>query len=359
MIPYGHQSIDDDDVAAVVGVLRGEWLTQGPAIAQFEDALTGATGARFAVAFANGTAALHAACAAGGLGPGDVAVTSPLSFAASANCARYVGASLRFVDIDPDTLNLAPEHVPAGTDALIAVHYAGLPVDLTSLRERPRIIIEDAAHALGAVTPYGPVGNCAHSDMTAFSFHPVKVVTTGEGGAVTTNSPQLAERLRSFRNHGIERKPDVGGWYYEIAELGFNYRLTDIQAALGISQLSKLGRFVAERQRLAERYRSLLTGLPIKLPPRPEPGWSHAYHLFPIRVGDRARVFDKLRAAGIWVQVHYIPIYRHPIYRTTGSEPVAFPATEDAYEHLLSLPIFPALSDSDQDLVVSALKEVL
>ena len=236
------------------------------------------------MAFANGTAALHAACAAARLGPGDVAVTSPLSFAASANCARYVGASVRFVDIDPATLNLAPERVPAGTDALIAVHYAGLPVDLTILRERPRVIIEDAAHALGADTPYGPVGNCANSDMTTFSFHPVKVVTTGEGGAVTTNSPQLADRLRSFRNHGIEQKPAGGGWYYEIAELGFNYRLTDIQAALGVSQLSKLGRFVAERQRLAERYRELLAGLPVKLPPRPAPGWSHAYHLFPVRV---------------------------------------------------------------------------
>jgi len=359
VIPYGHQSIDDDDIAAVVGVLRGEWLTQGPAIAQFEEALTEAAGARFAVAFANGTAALHAACAAAGLGPGDVVVTSPLSFAASANCARYVGASVRFVDIDPDTLNLVPERVPDGTDALIAVHYAGLPLDLTRLRDRPRIIIEDAAHALGADTPYGPVGNCANSDMTTFSFHPVKVVTTGEGGAVTTNSPQLAERLRSFRNHGIERKPEGGGWYYEIAELGFNYRLTDMQAALGISQLSKLGRFVAERQRLAERYRALLTGLPLKLPPRPAPGWSHAYHLFPIRVGDRDRLFDKLRAAGIWVQVHYIPIYRHPLYRAAGSEPVAFPAAEDAYEHLVSLPIFPALGDSDQDLVVSALKGAL
>ena len=180
MIPYGHQWIDDDDIAAVTQILRGEWLTQGPAIAEFEDALTRTTGARFAVAFANGTAALHAACAAAGLGPGDVAVTSPLSFAASANCARYVGASVRFVDIDPATLNLAPERVPAGTDALIAVHYAGLPVDLTALRERPRIIIEDAAHAWGRYTPDGPVGNCANSDMTAFSFHPVKVVTTGK-----------------------------------------------------------------------------------------------------------------------------------------------------------------------------------
>lgn len=359
MIPYGHQWIDEDDVAAVVAILRGEWLTQGPAVSQFEDALTRVTTARFAVAFANGTAALHAACSAAGLGPGDVAVTSPLSFAASANCARYVGASVRFVDIDPATLNLDPERVPAGTDALIAVHYAGLPVDLTRLPVRPRIIIEDAAHALGADTPYGPVGNCAHSDMTTFSFHPVKVVTTGEGGAVTTNSPELADRLRSFRNHGIEEKPTGGGWYYEISELGFNYRLTDIQAALGASQLSKLSRFIAARQRLAEQYRGLLTGLPLELPPAPAPGWSHAYHLFPVRVDARERVFDKMRAAGIRVQVHYIPIYRHPVYRAAGCEPIDFPVTEDAYEHLLSLPIFPALTDSDQDLVVSTLKAAL
>lgn len=359
MIPYGHQSIDDDDIDAVVGVLRGNWLTQGPALVQFEEALVGATGARFAVAFSNGTAALHAACAAAGLGPGDVAVTSPLSFAASANCVRYVGASVRFVDIDPDTLNLAPEHVPSGTEALIAVHYGGLPVDLTKLRQRPRIVIEDAAHALGAHTPDGPVGNCANSDMTAFSFHPVKVVTTGEGGAVTTNSPEMAARLRSFRNHGIESKPNGGGWYYEIAEEGFNYRLSDIQAALGVSQLSKLGRFVAERQRLAERYRSLLNELPIQLPPRPAPGWSHAYHLFSIRVGGRDGVFDKMRASGIWVQVHYIPIYRHPYYRALGADPVAFPATEDAFEHLLSLPIFPSLTDSEQDRVVTALEGAL
>ena len=359
MIPYGHQWIDDDDISAVVEVLKGEWLTQGPAVEQFEDSLCSATSARFAVAFSNGTAALHAACAAAELGPGDVAATSPLSFAASANCARYVGASVRFVDVDPATLNLAPEQVPSGIDALIAVHYAGLPVDLTRLRERPRILIEDAAHALGADTPDGPVGNCAHSDMTAFSFHPVKAVTTGEGGAVTTNSVELADRLRAFRNHGIEQKPAVGGWYYEIAELGFNYRLTDIQAVLGTSQLSKLGRFVAERQRLADRYRALLAGLPVTLPPQPAPGWTHAYHLFPVRIEHRGRVFDEMRASGIRVQVHYVPIYRHPIYREAGSEPAAFPATEDAYEHLLSLPMFPALTDQDQDRVVSALKAAL
>jgi UDP-4-amino-4,6-dideoxy-N-acetyl-beta-L-altrosamine transaminase len=358
VIPYGHQSVDDEDVAAVVGVLKSEWLTQGPAIEQFEEALTGATGARFAVAFTNGTAALHAACAAASLGPGDVAATSPLSFAASANCARYVGASVRFVDVDPDTLNLAPERVPTRTDALIAVHYAGLPVDLTRLPERPRIIIEDAAHALGADTPFGPVGNCANSDMTTFSFHPVKAITTGEGGAVTTNSPLLADRLRSFRNHGIERKPDLGGWYYDIVEMGFNYRLSDIQAALGVSQLAKLAWFIAERQRLAERYHAMLTRLPVKLPPRASPGWSHAYHLFPIRIGDRDRVFEKLRAAGIWVQVHYIPIYRFSSFRESGSK-AAFPATERAYEELLSLPIFPTLRDSDQDLVVATLEGVL
>ena len=359
MIPYGHQSIDDEDIAAVVGVLKGEWLTQGPAVEQFEGALIGATGARYAVAFANGTAALHASCVAAGLGPGDVVVTSPLSFVASANCARYVGASVRFVDIDPDTLNLAPERVPTDADALVAVHYAGLPVDLTRLRTRPPVIIEDAAHALGADTPEGKVGNCAHSDMTVFSFHPVKVITTGEGGAVTTNSGELAGRLRSFRNHEIEQKPDRGGWYYEISRLGFNYRLTDMQAALGVSQLSKLGRFIAERQRLAERYRSLLSGLPLTLPPLPAQGWSHAYHLFTVRVEDRGRVFEKMRSMGIRVQVHYVPIYRHPFYRSAQTPATSFPATEEAYEHLLSIPLFPELGDSGQDRVLSALKGAL
>jgi UDP-4-amino-4,6-dideoxy-N-acetyl-beta-L-altrosamine transaminase len=359
VIPYGHQSIDDDDIAAVVAVLKGDWLTQGPHIAEFEEALAEKVGARFAVAFANGTAALHGAAAAAELGSGDLVVTSPLSFAASASCARYVGATPAFVDIDPATLNLDLATVPADCAAVVAVHYAGLPADLTKMRHRPRVVIEDAAQALGAVTPDGPVGNCARSDMCMFSFHPVKTITTGEGGAVTTNSPAVAERLRRFRNHGIVPKPEGGGWFYEIASVGFNYRMTDLQAALGTSQLGKLERFVNRRNELADRYRRLLAGTPVLLPPDAPPGWRHAYHLFAVRVSDRRTVYDRLRAAGIGVQVHFVPIYRHPLYRDLGLTPDRFPNTEAAYGALLSLPLFPGLTEDEQDTVVAALEASL
>lgn len=359
MIPYGRQSIDDDDIAAVMAVLKGDWLTQGPHVAEFEDALTALVGARFAVAFSSGTAALHAAVAVGGLGVGQTLVTSPLSFVASANCARFVGATPAFVDIDPATLNGDFSTVPVSADAAVVVHYAGLPADLTSLSFRPRLVIEDAAHALGATTPDGPVGNCARSDMCAFSFHPVKLVTTGEGGAVTTNDAGLAEGLRRFRSHGIVQRPDLGAWCYEIDSLGFNYRMTDLQAALGTSQLTKLSRFVSRRQCLAARYRDLLAGLPVVLPPEAPPGWSHAYHLFPVRVQDRARVFSSMRAVGIGVQTHYIPIYRHALYADLGLDPRSFPGTEAAYAGLMSLPMYPDLTEDDQDRVVEQLARLL
>lgn len=350
MIPYGRQSIDDDDIAAVVDVLRGDWLTQGPHIDEFEEALAASVEARYAVVFANGTAALHAAAAAANLGGGDLVATSALTFVASANCARYVGASVALVDIEEATLNLDPELVPVDADGLVAVHYAGLPLDLTRLPRRPRVVIEDAAHALGATTPDGPVGNCAHSDMCAFSFHPVKAITTGEGGAVTTNSATLADRLRRFRTHGIERRPELGGWYYEVTDMGFNYRLTDLQAALGSSQLKKLPHFVQRRNELAQRYRALLAESGATTPPEPPPGFRHAYHLYPVRVPDRSRVFESMRAAGIGVQVHYVPIYRHPLY-----EQRRLPVTEKAYEGLLSLPMYPQLTDGQQDRVVACL----
>lgn len=355
MIPYGRQSLDEDDISAVVDVLRGDWLTQGPHVDEFERALADAVGARHAVAFANGTAALHAAASAAGLGPGDVLVTSPLSFAASAACATYVGASPSFVDIDPATWNLDVAVVPTTAAAVVPVHFAGLPVDLTALTHRPRVVIEDAAHALGAMTPDGPVGGCARSDMCCFSFHPVKAITTGEGGAVTTNDDHLAGRLRTFRHHGIVRAPDDGAWAYGIPEVGFNYRLTDIQAALGTSQLAKLERFVKRRQDIAGRYRELLADLPVELPPAAPPGYTHAHHLFPVVVADRRRVFDAMRAAGIGVQVHYVPIYQHAAY-AGPAQAANFPVTERVYAGLISLPIFPDLTDAEQDRVVAELR---
>lgn len=310
------------------------------------------------MSFASGTAALHGACYAAGLGAGDVVATSALTFSASASCARFVGASVRVLDIDPQTLNLDPAEVPRGLDALVAVHYAGLPVELERLAQRPRVVIEDASHAIGASTPAGPVGSCTHSDLCCFSFHPVKTITTGEGGMVTTNSAALAARLRSFRTHCIERDPSQGGWFYEIRDLAPNYRLTDLQAALGSSQLRKLDRFVKERNDLARRYGELLAGARIVLPPEPPDGTTHGRHLYPVRVAERRRVFDGLRGAGIGVQVHYVPLYRHPLHGA-GLSIADFPNTEAAYQGLLSLPLFPDLSFEDQDTVVAELGALL
>ena len=358
MIPYGHQLVEDDDLAAVAAVLRGDWLTTGPAVEEFERTLRAQTDAQHVVAFSNGTAALHAALSVAGIGPGDRVLTSPLSFVASANCARYMGASADFVDIDPKTLNLDPAAV-GPCDALVAVHYAGLPVDLAALTSRPRVIVEDAAHALGASTPDGPVGNCARSDLCTFSFHPVKAITTAEGGAVTTNSDALADALRRFRSHGTVARPELGGWYQEVETLGYNYRLTDMQAALGTSQLAKLERFVGRRNELADRYRELLAALPIDLPPAAPPGVRHAYHLFAVRVPQRRAVYDAMRAAGIGVQVHYVPIYKHPLYWYAGRSGADFPETERAYAGLLSLPLYPALTEAEQDRVVEVLTRCL
>jgi len=352
-IPYGHQSVDEDDIAAVVEVLRGDWLTQGPAVERFEAALCRATGAAHAVAFANGTVALHAACVAGDLRASSQVATSSLSFVASANCLRYVGAAPRLLDVDATTLNVDPRSVPSGLDGLVAVHFAGRPVDLAALAHRPRVVIEDAAHALGAQTPDGPVGNCAHSDMCCFSFHPVKAVTTGEGGAVTTNDAGLAARLRRVRSHGMQRQPEVGGWAYDVAELGWNYRLSDLQAALGASQLTKLGRFITRRNELAARYRRLLGATSVGLPLVAPAGWSHAYHLFVVQVADRTAVYDGLRAAGIGAQVHYTPIHRLSLYRDAPRPPL--PVLDGLADRLLSLPIYPGLTDADQERVVSVL----
>ena len=356
MIPYGRQFVDEDDIAAVTEVLRGDWLTQGPTVDRFEAAVAERTGARHAVAFANGTAALHGACATAKLSAGDRVATSTLSFVASANCARYVGADVQLLDIDPVTLNLDPTRVPSGLDGLVAVHFAGLPVDLSRLTNRPRVVIEDAAHALGATTPDGPVGNCAHSDMTCFSFHPVKPITTGEGGMVTTNDDDLAERLRRFRSHGTERRPENGGWYYEVTELGMNYRLSDIASALGLSQLDKLSRFIDRRQEIAANYDAAFAGTSVTPAPAAPAGFSHGYHLYPVRVPDRRNVYDGLREAGVAAQVHYVPIHRHPIYEDKA---IALPHADEAYEGLLSLPMFPTLSDADHRQVIESLLDLV
>ena len=355
MIPYSRQCIDDTDASMVSDALMSDWLTTGPYVDRFERALAEYTGAKHAVVVSSGTAALHAAVAAAGLGRGDLVMTSPLSFAASANCAQYVGAEAGFLDIDPTTLNLDPRKVPK-CDALVAVHYAGLPVDLRRLDRRPRVIIEDAAQALGAHTPDGPVGNCAHSDMTVFSFHPVKSVTTAEGGAVTTNDGELAERMRRFRSHGMSHPVRDKPWEYEIEELGHNFRLPDVLAALGSSQMTKLDTFIHRRNELAAVYDHHLSDLPIDLPPAAPEDFRHARHLYPVRVDDRDQLYRRLRGAGIGVQVHHVPIYRLAIY---GGDRSAFPETEMAYSRLLSLPLHPQLTTTEQDRVVDLLRAML
>jgi len=358
-IPYGRQSVDESDREAVQEVLQGDWLTQGPAVPDFEEAVATRVGANHAVAFSSATAALHGAATVAGFGPGDRVATSPLTFMASANCIRYVDADPVLVDVDPATLNLDPTAVPADASGLVAVHYAGLPVELSDLPDRPPVVIEDGAHALGSRSTDGAVGGCQRSDMTVFSFHPVKPITTGEGGMVTTNSGELADGLRRFRNHGIVRRSDVAPWYYEVVDRGFNYRMTDLQAALGRSQLRRLDQFIERRNDLADRYRDLLSDLPLTLPPTASGSAVHSYHLFPIRVDDRRRVFDGLHAAGIGVQVHYVPVHHHPVSTDLGLSPGDLPECDRAYDRLLSLPIHPNLTGGEQDRVVSALRALL
>lgn len=362
MIPYGRQSVDEVDIQSVVKVLRGEWLTQGPTIEAFESSVRDYVGAKYAVAFSSCTAALHGAAWSAGLGAGNVVYTSPLTFIASANAARYVGARPGLVDINESTWNIDLELAPGELDALIPVHYAGLPVNLAGISERANnpVVIEDAAHALGAKTPEGPVGNCAFSDMTCFSFHPVKPITTGEGGMVVTNNSDLADRLRRFRSHGIVRQPSKGEWYYEISELGHHYRMTDIQAALGLSQMSKLDQFISKRNEIAQNYRDAFANIDsITMQCEPTPGFTHGYHLFAIRVPNRDAVFRYLRKMGIGVQVHYVPVHHHPISSDAVIPSGGLPAVERVYEQLLSLPIHPRLSDEEQNRVVEAIKNAL
>lgn len=359
MIPYGRQSVSESDIAAVSAVLRGDWLTGGPAIEDFENQVLTYTGSEFAVAFNSATSALHGAAFAAGLGPGNTVHTSPLTFMASANCARYVGARPALLDIDSTTWNIDADRVDDSVDALVAVHYAGLPMDLAGVSHRPRVLIEDAAHALGAMTPDGPVGNCARSDMTVFSFHPVKPITTAEGGMVTTNDRQLADTLRRFRSHGIDRTPHADAWVYDAVDLGYNYRLTDIQAALGTSQMDRLDEFIERRNVIADRYRALLASTNVVLPPPAPPGFRHGYHLFPVLVPHRSRVFRRLREEGIGVQVHYVPIHHHTISADIELPPEGFPNADRVYAGLISLPMYAELTEQDQGTVVDTLVRII
>jgi UDP-4-amino-4,6-dideoxy-N-acetyl-beta-L-altrosamine transaminase len=375
-LPYGRQEINDDDIDAVVAALRSELITQGPTIDRFERAIADYVGARHAVAFANGTAALHGAAFASGVGPADEVATSPITFAASANCALYQGARPRFFDIEATTLNVDCSEIAREAEhndalkAAVAVSFTGLPIDLSPLKDNGLVVIEDAAHAIGAERDGGRVGGPGGADMTCFSFHPVKTMTTGEGGIVTTEDDELARRLRLFRTHGITKEnnhpgPDEGGWYYEMQALGFNYRITDFQCALGLSQLERLDGFIRRRNEVAALYRELLAGEDrILLPPAAPEGSLHGYHLFVVQVttgaAERKRVFEGLRAAGIGVQVHYIPVYRLPWYRDELGYPQgAFPESERYYWGAISLPMYPGLTDDDVQRVVRTLQELL
>ena len=376
LLPYGHQSVDEADIQAVVATLRSDWLTTGPRIAEFEEAFAARTGAGHAVSFSSGTAALHAAAFAAGLKSGDEAITSPLTFVATANCVLYQEAVPVFADVSPDTLNLDPEQTTARvtprTRAILPVDYAGHPADLSPILDlaerRGLVVIEDASHALGAGYKGRHVGSVAH--MTVFSFHPVKHITTGEGGMVTTDNAKFAETLRRFRNHGISsdarQRQAAGQWHYEMVLLGFNYRLTDIACALGIQQLKKLEANLARRRQIAARYTAAFREIPEVVPPAVRHDINPAWHLYPIRLdrarlkADRGQVFVALRAENIGVNVHYIPVHLHPYYHERfGYRGGEYPVAEDAYERLISLPMFHGMSDQDVDDVIRAVEKVM
>jgi len=381
MIPYGRQIISEDDIRAVEAVLRSDHLTQGPVLPRFEAAVAARVGARHAVAVNSATSALHIACAALDLGPGDILWTSPVTFVASANCGRYCGAEVDFVDIEPETFNICADALAARLDAaaragglpkvIVAVHMCGQSPDMARIADLARAhgvrIIEDASHSIGAEYLGAPVGNCAHSDITVFSFHPVKIITTAEGGMALTGDAGLAARMERLRSHGITRDADLmthapdGPWYYQQLELGWNYRMTEMQAALGLNQMDRLDAFIARRRALAEAYDAALAGLPLRRPGRQD-GAASSWHLYVIRLDDPARhraVFEALRAAGIGVNLHYIPVHLQPYYRDMGFSPGDFPASEDYYARAISIPLHAGLSDAEQARVVAVLTEAL
>lgn len=384
MIPYGRQSISEADIEAVVEVLRSDFLTQGPAVPAFEQAVASRCGAAYGVAMNSATSALHLACRALGVGPGDSVWTSPLTFVASSNAALYCGADVDFVDVDERTYNICPLRLgekldraaEAGTlpKAIIPVHLAGQSCDMAAIHAAASRygvrIIEDASHAIGGSYRSEPVGSCRFSDITVFSFHPVKIVTTGEGGMAMTNVSELAELMRMDRSHGITRDParlqhdDVGPWYYEQQRLGFNYRMTDICAALGLSQLSRMDEFIARRREIATAYDATFADLPVKIPWQ-DPDTASAWHLYVVRI-DRRRtarnhraIFDELRGAGIGVNLHYIPVYRQPYYRELGFGQGHCPNAEAYYAEAISLPIYPAMTDEEQQQVIAAVTKAV
>jgi UDP-4-amino-4,6-dideoxy-N-acetyl-beta-L-altrosamine transaminase len=378
-IPYGRQNITDEDVAAVIETLRSDYLTQGPKITEFEEKFAAYVGAPYAVAVNNATSGLHLAAKALGVAPGQRVIVTPMTFAASANCIRYCGGDVTFCDIDPETylmdarkLEKILEENPAGTFAgIVIVDFAGYPHNLEEFRkiaDRHGLwIIEDACHAPGAWWTDSAgnrqlTGNCRFADCTVFSFHPVKHIATGEGGMVTTARPDLLERLRLFRTHGITRDPSLlekndGGWYYEMQELGFNYRLTDIQAALGVSQLSRAEQGLRRRQEIARRYDEAFSGIEGIRTPRRTDDIYHAFHLYIIQVEDRKGLYDFLRSEGVLAQVHYAPLHLMPYYRRDGWKEGSLPVVEEYYRHCLSLPMFPTLTDEEQQYVIDKVIE--
>jgi len=376
LLPYSRQSIEEGGIQAVVDVLRSDWLTTGPKVAEFEEIFASRVGAKYGVSFSSGTAALHGAAFAAGLKPGDEAITSPLTFAATANCILYQGATPVFADVNADTLNLDPEQferrITESTRAVLPVDYAGHPADLERIRKiaenRGLVVIEDACHALGATLRGRAVGSLA--DMTVFSFHPVKHITTGEGGMVATDNPRFAETLQRFRNHGISsearQRQSQGQWHYEMVLLGFNYRIPDILCALGVHQLQKLDSNLARRREIVARYTAAFRELPAVMTPVERPEVSSAWHLYPIRLrlenlaSDRSQIFQALRAENIGVNVHYIPVHLHPYYRDRfGYRGDEFPVAEHAFRQLISLPLFHSMTDHDVSDVIRAVEKVL
>lgn len=384
MIPYGRQDINQSDIDAVVAVLQSDFLTQGPVVPSFEEAVASYCGAKYAVAVNSATSALHIACLALGVGKGDIVWTTPITFVASANCALYCGAIIDFVDIDACTYNIsidrlseklaAAKKIGKLPKALIPVHLCGQPCDMAAIYELGKKygfkIIEDASHAIGSRYRGTPIGSCKYSDITIFSFHPVKIITTGEGGMSITNDAVLANKMSLLRSHGITRNESEmthaseGSWYYQQIDLGYNYRITEIQAALGLSQMQRLDEFVTKRHAVANRYDSLLAGLPLQTPVRTDDSYS-AFHLYVIRLSlsridkTHSQIFELLRKTSIGVNLHYIPVYHHPYYKKLGFNEGYCTEAENYYSEAISLPLYPSLTALEQDKVVAAAREAI